>query len=108
MMERLIAPDEFWIRVRAGVSVATASRAVGVSHVTGYRWLAEVGGPAALGLTRGLGRPWGGRASEQVREVFWAELRRGVTLIAVRVMFGLAPHLVDADERASAGGGRAT
>jgi IS30 family transposase len=90
MMGRLIAAEEFWIQVRAGVSVATASRAVGVSHFTGYRWLAEAGGPAALGLERGVGRPWGGRTSEQVREVFWAELRRGVTLSAAARAAGVS------------------
>jgi transposase, IS30 family len=90
MMGRLIAAEEFWIQVRDGVSVATASRAVGVSHFTGYRWLAEAGGPAALGLERRLGRPWGGRTSEQVREVFWAELRRGVTLSAAARAAGVS------------------
>jgi hypothetical protein len=70
---RLVAPEEFWVQLRAGVSVANASRAVGVSYWTGYCWLAEVGGPAALGLERkGGGRPWGGRMSEEVRDVFWA------------------------------------
>jgi hypothetical protein len=75
---RLVAPEEFWVQLWAGVNVVGASRAVGVSHWTGYRWLAEVGGPAALGLEwTGFGRPWGGRKSEEVRDVFWAELRRG-------------------------------
>jgi hypothetical protein len=75
---RLVAPEEFWIELRAGASVATASQASGVWYFTGYRWLAEAGGPDALGLapTR-TGRPWGGRKSEEVRDVFWAELRRG-------------------------------
>ena len=49
-MGRLVAPEEFWIELRAGVSVATASQAAGVSYFTGYRWLAEAGGPDALGL----------------------------------------------------------
>jgi IS30 family transposase len=87
----LVAPEEFWIKLRAGASVATASRAVGVSHFTGYRWLAEVGGPAALGLERkGGGRPWGGRKCGEVRDVFWAELRRGVTITAASGAAGLA------------------
>jgi transposase len=42
---RLVAPEEFWIELRAGASVATASQASGVSYFTGYRWLAEAGGP---------------------------------------------------------------
>ena len=79
-MGRLVAPEGFWIRLRAGASVAAASQASGVSYFTGYRWLAEAGGPDAVGLepTR-VGRPWGGRKSEEVRDVFWAGLRRGTT-----------------------------
>ena len=89
-MERLVAPEEFWIELRAGVSVATASQASGVSYFTGYRWLAEVGGPDALGLARTRGRPWGGRKSEEVRDVFWAELRRGATITAAAQAAGVA------------------
>jgi transposase, IS30 family len=90
-MERLVAPDEFWIELRAGVSVTTASHAVGVSDFTGYRWLAEAGGPDALGLERsGLGRPWGGRIGEAVRDAFWAELRRGATIAAASRAAGVA------------------
>ena len=63
-MERLVASERFWIELQAGASVAAASQAVGVSHFTGYRWLAEAGGPDALGLARTRGRPWGGRKSE--------------------------------------------
>jgi hypothetical protein len=32
---RLVAPEEFWIELRAGASVATASQASGVSYFTG-------------------------------------------------------------------------
>ena len=49
-MGRMVAPEEFWIQLWAGVNVVGASPAVAVSQWTGYRWLAEVGGPAALGL----------------------------------------------------------
>jgi transposase, IS30 family len=88
---RLVAPVEFWVQLWAGATVLTASRAVGVSHYTGYRWLAEVGGPAALGLERkGGGRPWGGRKSDEVRDVFWAELRRGGTITAASEAAGVA------------------
>ena len=88
---RLVAPEEFWVQLRAGATVLTASRAVGVSHYTGYRWLAEVGGPAAFGLERkGGGRPWGGRKSEEVCDVFWAELRRGATITAASEAAGVA------------------
>jgi transposase, IS30 family len=88
---RLVAPVEFWVQLWAGATVLTASRAVGVSHYTGYRWLAEVGGPAALGLERkGGGRPWGGRRSDEVRDVFWAELRRGGTITAASEAAGVA------------------
>jgi transposase, IS30 family len=91
VVERLVAPEEFWVQLLAGVNVADASRAVGVSYWTGYRWLAEVGGPAALGLERkGGGRPWGGRMSEEVRDVFWAELRRGATISAASEVVGVA------------------
>jgi IS30 family transposase len=88
---RLVAPEEFWIELRAGASVATASQASGVSYFTGYRWLAEAGGPDALGLapTR-TGRPWGGRKSEEVRDVFWAGLRRGTTITAAARAAGVA------------------
>jgi transposase, IS30 family len=88
---RLVAPEEFWIELRAGASVATASQAAGVSHFTGYRWLAEVGGPAALGLEgTGVGRPWGGRKGVAVRDVFWAGLRRGATITAAARAAGVA------------------
>ena len=40
-MERLVAAEEFWVELRAGGKVAVAWQAVGVSHWTGYRWLAE-------------------------------------------------------------------
>jgi transposase len=53
--------------------------------------LAEAGGPDALGLapTR-TGRPWGGRKSEEVRDVFWAGLRRGTTITAAARAAGVA------------------
>jgi len=87
----MVAPEEFWVQLWAGVNVVGASRAVGVSHWTGYRWLAEVGGPAALGLEwTGFGRPWGGRKSEEVRDVFWAELRRGAPITAASRVAGVA------------------
>lgn len=89
-MGRLIASKEFWIQLRSGVTVVAASRAAGVSHFTGYRWLAEAGGPAALGVERKRGRPWGGRTSEEVRDVFWAELRLGSTIAAAARAAGLA------------------
>ena len=90
-MGRLVAPEEFWIELRAGASVATASQASGVSYYTGYRWLAEAGGPDALGLERTrVGRPWGGRKSEEVRDVFWAGLRRGATITAAARAAGVA------------------
>ena len=90
-MGRLVAPEEFWIELRAGASVATASQASGVWYFTGYRWLAEADGPDALGLapTR-TGRPWGGRKSEEVRDVFWAGLRRGTTITAAARAAGVA------------------
>jgi transposase, IS30 family len=87
---RLVASEEFWVGLRAGATVAAASRAVGVSHWTGYRWLAEVGGPAALGLERRGGRPWGGRAGEEIRDVFWAGLRQGATITAAARAAGVA------------------
>jgi IS30 family transposase len=81
----------FWVELRAGATVSAASRVAGVSHFTGYRWLAEAGGPAALGLERsGVGRPWGGRMSGAVRDVFWAELRRGSTIVAAARAAGVA------------------
>ncbi|HSO52020.1 MAG TPA: IS30 family transposase, partial [Actinomycetes bacterium] len=89
-MERLVAPEEFWIELQAGASVATASQAAGVSYFTGYRWLAEAGGPDALGLAGTRGRPWGGRKSEEVRDVFWAGLRRGATITAAARAAGVA------------------
>jgi len=83
IMGRLIAPETFWVELRAGASVLVASRSVGVSDFTGYRWIAEAGGPAAVGLQRsGAGRPWGGRKSDEVRDLFWAGLRRGATVHA--------------------------
>ena len=89
-MGRLVAPEEFWIELRAGASVATASQAAGVSYFTGYRWLAEAGGPDGLGLARTRGRPWGGRTCEEVRDVFWAGLRRGATITAAARAAGVA------------------
>jgi hypothetical protein len=76
--------------LQAGASVAAASQAVGVSGFTGYRWLAEAGGPDALGLARCRGRPWGGRKGVEVRDVFWAELRRGATITAAARAAGVA------------------
>ena len=89
-MGRLVAPEEFWIELQAGASVATASQASGVSYYTGYRWLAEADGPDALGLAFTRGRPWGGRKSEEVRDVFWAGLRRGATITAAARAAGVA------------------
>ena len=89
-MERLVASERFWIELQAGASVAAASQAVGVSHFTGYRWLAEARGPDALGMAGTRGRPWGGRKSEEVRDVFWAELRRGATITAAARAAGVA------------------
>ena len=89
-MGRLVAPEEFWVELRAGAKVVAAARAVGVSHWIGYRWLAEAGGPDALGLERRVGRPWGGRKSEEVRDVFWAALRRGAAITVAAQAAGVA------------------
>jgi transposase, IS30 family len=86
---RLVAPEEFWVQVRAGVGVATASHVVGVSHWTGYRWLAEVGGPAALGVPRRGGRLWG-VVREEVCDRFWTALRRGGTITAASQAAGVS------------------
>jgi IS30 family transposase len=85
-----VAPEEFWVELRAGATVPAASRSVGVSHWTGYRWLGEIGGPAALGVERRKGRPWGGRTSGEVRDVFWAGLRRGSTVPAAARAAGVS------------------
>ena len=87
-----VAPEAFWVAVQGGATVAAASAAVGVSHWTGYRWLHEVGGPAVLGVARRRGRPWGGRKGEGVRDVFWAGLRRGVTVAAASRAAGVAKN----------------
>jgi hypothetical protein len=81
----------FWIELRAGATVVAASRVAGVSSWSGYRWLAEAGGPDAAGLPpRRWGRPWGGRKSDTVRDVFWAELGRGATIAAAARVAGVA------------------
>jgi len=91
MMGRLVAPEDFWIELRAGATVMGASRSVGVSHFTGYRWVAEAGGPDVVGLERsGPGGPWGGRTSDEVRDLFWAGLRRGATVGAAARAAGVA------------------
>jgi len=88
---RLVVPEEFWIQLRAGVPVTTAARAVGFSADTAWRRLAEIGGPAALGVEHhGTGRPWGGRKSETVRDVFWDSLRRGDTVAAATRAAGVS------------------
>ena len=89
-MGRVVAPGEFWVQLRVGLSVGEVSRAVGVSHWTGYRWLTEAGGPAALGVERQRGRPWGGRKGEAVRDRFWAELRGGATITAAARAAGVS------------------
>ena len=88
-MGRLVAPEEFWVWLRAGAKVAAAAQAVGVSHWTGYRWLAEAGGPAALALERRGGRLWSG-VREEVRDRFWAGLRRGATVAAASRAAGVS------------------
>ena len=86
-----VAPVAFWVELRAGATVVAASAAVGVSHWSGYRWLHEAGGPDAVGVPpRGPGRPWGGRASDAVRDRFWAELRRGSTVAVAARAAGVA------------------
>ena len=90
-MGRLVAPEVFWVELRAGAGVAAASRTAGVSRFTGYRWLVEGGGWAALGVSgSGAGRPRGGRMSEAVRGLFWAELGRGSTIAAAARAAGVA------------------
>jgi len=90
---RLVVPEEFWVQLRAGIGVAAATQAVGVSFKTGYRWLAAAGGPAAVGIGRGPGgRPDGGRISEEIRDVFWAELRRGATVPSASRAAGVSPQ----------------
>ena len=90
-MVRAVAPEVFWAELRAGAAVKAASEAVGVSQFTGYRWLHEVGGPDALGLVgRRVTRPWGGRAGEEVRARFWAELRLGSSIGAAARAAGVA------------------
>lgn len=92
MMGQLAAPESFWEELRAGVPVPAASRAVGVSHWTGYRWVHEAGGPEAVGMPPAKSRPWGGRSSEKVRDRFWAELRHGSTMTAACRAAGVSTH----------------
>jgi IS30 family transposase len=88
---RLVVPEEFWVQLRAGVPVTTAARAVGISPSTAERRVAEIGGPAALGVEHsGRGRPWGGRKSETVRDVFWDGLRRGDSVAAAALAAGVS------------------
>lgn len=91
MGRRLVVPEEFWVQLRAGVPVTTAARAAGISSSTAERRLAEIGGSAALGVEhRGPGRPWGGRKSERVRDLFWGRLRRGDTVAAAARSAGVS------------------
>ena len=121
MSGRLVASEEFWVELRAGATMSAASGAVGVSQWTGYRWLTEAGGPAALGLERRRGRPWGGRASEGIRDRFWAELRRGSMVPAAAGAAGVSkrtgyawlveaggvrPRVVDPDLEGAVAAGR--
>jgi IS30 family transposase len=86
-----VAPEVFWVELRAGASVVAASGVAGVSGWLGYRWLAEVGGPGAVGVPlRGRGRPWGGRSPSAVRDVFWAELGAGSTVAVAARAAGVA------------------
>jgi IS30 family transposase len=88
---RRSAPEVFWVELRAGATVLVASEAVGVSGWSGYRWVAEAGGPDAAGMPRrGRGRPWGGRKDETVRDRFWAGLGRGATITAAARAAGVA------------------
>lgn len=73
------------------MNVTRASLAVGVSFSTGYLWLREAGGPAAVGVERGKGgRPRGPAVSEEARDGFWAELRRGGTIAAACEVAGVS------------------
>jgi IS30 family transposase len=90
-MKRLQAPEEFWARLRAGVSVTDACRAVGVSCSTGYQWIHRAGGPRAVGIpARRRGRPWGGRHGPGVRDGFLAGLRRGLSVNAASLAVGVS------------------
>lgn len=90
-MSRLEAPEAFWELLRDGVSVWDASWAAGVSHYTGYRWVAEAGGPASVGAPlRRRGRPWGGRAGQEVRDRFVDGLRRGLSVAAASTLAGVS------------------
>lgn len=91
MGRRLVVSEEFWVQLRAGVPVTTAARAAGISASTAERRLAEIGGAAALGVEHhGRGRPWGGRKSETVRDVFWNRLRRGGSVAAAARAAGVS------------------
>jgi hypothetical protein len=77
--------------VVAGVNVVGASRAVGCRIGRGIAGWPKVGGPAALSLEwTGCGRPWGGGKSEEVRDVFRAELGCGATIAAASRLAGVA------------------
>jgi IS30 family transposase len=87
---RLVVFEEFWTVLGAGASVSGASRAVGVSPGTGYRWVSERGGPAVVGVARRTGRPRGGRTVDTVRDRFWGSLRRGSTVAAASRAAGVS------------------
>ncbi len=92
-MGRLEAPEEFWARVRAGVSVTEAAHAMGVAHSVGYRWVHEAGGPGAVGApARRRGRPWGGRYGPRVRAGFFDGLRRGLSVTAASAAAGVSHY----------------
>ncbi|WP_091518609.1 IS30 family transposase [Microlunatus soli] len=90
MAARFMPTEEFWAALRSGASILVASRAVGVSPVCGYRWLADAGGWAGLGLPA----PGHGRleasVSARLRPLFWAELRKGAGVRAAAAAAGVS------------------
>ncbi|WP_293348701.1 IS30 family transposase [Mycobacterium sp.] len=77
--------EKFWEALRSGLSPTAAATVVGVAGPTGRKWARAAGYQTNP-------KHYGTRYSAQVRDVFWAVLRSGVTPPQAAVAAGVSLH----------------